>query len=157
MKFFDGNFDGFVDAAFDCHGVVAGSHQFLPFFVNGSGQNSRRGRAVTGHVTGFAGDLFDHLGAHVFKFVFEFDFLGYSYAIFGNRGRTPGFVDNDIAPLGTKGNHHCIGEGLDALQHGFTGFHVIFDNFGRHLIPPIMSFIGIEMLSRSRPERRLRA
>jgi hypothetical protein len=36
VKFFDGDFNGFVDAAFDGHGVVAGGNQFLAFFIDGS-------------------------------------------------------------------------------------------------------------------------
>ena len=129
VQLFDGDFHGFVDAAFDGHGVVAGGNQFLAFFVDGPGQNGGRGGAVAGHVAGFAGHFFDHLGAHVFELVFQFDLFGHGDTVFGDGRGSPGFVDNDVAALGAEGYHDCIGKRFDAVEHRFAGFHIIFNYF----------------------------
>src|SRR5208282_3928793 len=48
-----GDFNGFVDAALECHGAGAGSHGPHALPEDGLRQNRRRRRAVTGHVGGF--------------------------------------------------------------------------------------------------------
>jgi hypothetical protein len=122
-------FNRFFNAALDGHGVVTGRHQFLAFFIDRTRQNGGRGGSVTGHIAGFAGNFFDHLGAHVFEFIFEFDLFGNRDAVFGNGRGSPGFVDYDIAALGAEGYHHGIGQGLDALEHRLAGSHVVFNHF----------------------------
>jgi len=67
-------------------GFRARGHIFEAFAINRLGENGRRGRAVTGGVAGFAGDFADHLRAHVFVGVFQFDFLGHSHAVLGDGG-----------------------------------------------------------------------
>src|SRR5208283_3381109 len=89
-----GGFDGLVDAALDADGVCARSHIFEAFAINRLGENGRRGRAVAGGVAGFAGDFADHLRAHVFVGVLQFDFLGDGHAVLGDGGRTV-FLVND--------------------------------------------------------------
>ena len=60
-----GDFNGFLDAALQFHGIRTGAEVFHAFAENGLGQHRCGRGAVTGHVTGFAGDFLDQLGAHV--------------------------------------------------------------------------------------------
>jgi hypothetical protein len=100
LEFFDNDFNRGIYPPFNGHGIIAGRHQFLPLFINSSGQKRSRGCTITGRVTCFAGYLLDHLGAHVLELVFQFDLLGNGNAVFGNRGGTPGFVDDHVSALG---------------------------------------------------------
>ena len=76
VEVLDGGVDGLVDAALDADGVGAGGDVLQAFAINRFGQNGGGGGAVAGGVAGLAGDFADHLGAHVFIGVFQFDFLG---------------------------------------------------------------------------------
>ena len=50
------------------------------------GVNSRGSGAITGNRRGLAGDLLDHLRAHVFVGIFQLDLLGDGDAVLGDRG-----------------------------------------------------------------------
>ena len=58
------------------------------------------------------GHFAHHLGAHVFKWVFELDFLGDAHTVFGDGGGTKLLVENHVAALGTEG-------GLDGTSEDF--------------------------------------
>ena len=111
-----GGFDGLVDAALDADGVGAGGDELQAFAINRFGQNRRRGGAVAGGVAGLAGDFADHLGAHVFIGVFQFDFLGHRHAVLGDGGGAEFFVDDHVAALGSERGDDRLGEFLDAAQ-----------------------------------------
>ncbi len=72
------------------------------FAVDGFAEHGGGGCAVAGGVAGFAGDFAHHLGAHVFKGVFEFDFLGDSDTVFGHGRGAEFFVEHHVAALGPE-------------------------------------------------------
>ena len=59
---------------------------FAAFFDYCLRQNNCGCGAVAGNVVGFGGHFLDDLRAHVFKLVFEFDFLGDCHAVVGDEG-----------------------------------------------------------------------
>ena len=83
---------------------MASGYQFDAFSENLTGQYGRGRGAVASHVGGLAGDLFDHLRAHVFELVFELDFLGDGHAVFGDVRSAEGFIEHDIAALWGRGS-----------------------------------------------------
>ena len=93
--------NGFVDTAFNFHWIVAGSNKLGSFCINCLGKQGCGGGSVTSNITGFGGNLFNHLGAHVFKFAFQLDFFGNSYTVLGNNRRTKGFFEQDITSFGS--------------------------------------------------------
>ena len=112
----NGGLDGLVDAALDADRVGAAGDELQAFAINRLGQHRRRGRAVAGGVAGLAGDFADHLGAHVFVGVFQFDFLRDGHAVLGD-GRGAEFLVNDhVAALGSERGDDRLGELRDAAQ-----------------------------------------
>ena len=61
-------------------------------------------------VRGLGGDFLDHLGAHVFVGIFQFDFLGDGDAVLGDGGRAEGFFEDDVAARGAEGDLDGAGE-----------------------------------------------
>ncbi len=59
------HFNRFFNALLEDHGIGAGSDVLKTLTHDGLSQNRRRGRTVTGHVVGLAGNLFAQLGTHV--------------------------------------------------------------------------------------------
>jgi hypothetical protein len=55
--------------------------------------------------------------AHVLELVLELDLLGDGHTVLGDARRAVGFVEHDIAALGTERHAHGIGENVDAAQH----------------------------------------
>ena len=74
----------FVNAAFQIGGVHASGNVFHAFGNNGLSQNGCGGGAIACHIVGFGRNFFHHLRAHVFKFVFQFNFFGYGNTVFGD-------------------------------------------------------------------------
>ncbi len=109
--------DGPLDAALHGHGIGSGSHGLHAFTIDGLGQDSGGGGAIAGHVGGLRGDFAHHLRAHVFEGVFEFDFLGYGDAVFGDGGRTEFLLNHDVAALGTERDLHGVGQKVDAAEN----------------------------------------
>src|SRR5690606_16546259 len=50
--------------------------------------------------------------------VLELDVPGDGHAVVGDRRRAPLLVQDDVAPLGTEGHLHRVGEGVDATLQG---------------------------------------
>ena len=128
----DDVFDGDVDAALEVHRVHAGGDGFRALAHDGLGQNGRGGGAVTGVVIGLGGHFADHLGAHVFELVGQFDFLGDGHAVFRDARRAKGFVEHDITALGAEGDLHGVGQDVDALQHLVPRLGAEFNVFRSH-------------------------
>src|SRR5208283_2384685 len=101
-----GNGRDLVDAALDVDRAGTAGDIFQAFAINRLGQNRRRRRAVAGRVARFAGDFADHLGAHVFVRIFQFDLLGDRYAVLGDRWRTEFFVNDHVAALRSERGDH---------------------------------------------------
>jgi hypothetical protein len=85
-----------------------------------------RGGTVTGHVTGFAGHFFDHLGAHVFELVFQFDLLGHGDAVFGDRGDPQDLSMTTFLPLGPKVTTTASASALTPLSIASRAFMSYF-------------------------------
>src|SRR5262249_2363715 len=69
-------------------------------------------------------------------FVGKLDLFGDSDAILGDARRAIGFLHDDIAPLGTKGNLNRVIEDLDAAQHAVAGIGGKTELFGCHCETP---------------------
>jgi hypothetical protein len=87
-----------------------------PFLVDGLGEHGCGCGAVAGDVAGFAGDFADELGAHILIRILEFDLLGDSHAVLGNRRRTEFLVEDDVPAGRPEGGLDGLGEFLDAAQ-----------------------------------------
>ena len=86
FEFVYANFDSFVDTFTQNDGVCAGCKVFVAFYDNCLRKYSRRGGAVAYNVVRFGAGFLDYLRAHVFKRVFEFDFLGNGHAVVDYHG-----------------------------------------------------------------------
>ena len=113
---FHGGFHGLVDAALDADRVRAGGDVLQAFAIDRFGEHRRRRRAVAGGVARLAGDFADHLGAHVFIRVFQFDFLRDRHTVLGDRRGTEFFVDHDVAAFRAERRDDGPGELRHALQ-----------------------------------------
>ena len=121
LELLDDRLDGLVDAALDVHRVAARGHDLGAFAVDGLGQNGGGGGAVAGDVGGLAmATSRDHLGAHVFELVLEFDFLGDRDAVLGDVGGAEGLLDDDVTALGAEGDLDRIRQGVDAVENGLS-------------------------------------
>ena len=97
FQVFDDGFYRFVDAALDRHGVCAGGDGLDALTGNDLGKHRCGRGSVAGDVGCLGGDFLDHLRAHVFELVFEFDFFCNGHAVFGDGGRAEAFVKHDVA------------------------------------------------------------
>ena len=97
-------------------GLAPDGDELQAFAINRFGQHRRRGRAVAGGVAGLAGDFADHLGAHVFVGIFQFDFLGDGHAVLGDGRGAEFLVDDHVAAFGAERGDDRLGELLDAAQ-----------------------------------------
>jgi hypothetical protein len=98
----DDGVDGRVDAALQVHRVGAGGEVLETLVEDRLGVDGGGGGAVAGDVRGLAGDLLDHLGAHVLVGVLELDFLGDGDAVLGD-GRAPkDFSRTTLRPRGPR-------------------------------------------------------
>ena len=84
VEVFHGGCHGFLDAALDADRVRARGDKLQAFAINRLGEQRGGGGAVAGVIAGFAGDFADHLGAHVFAGILQFDFLGDGHAVLGH-------------------------------------------------------------------------
>ena len=111
-----GGVDSLLDAALEVDRVGASGDVLETVAEDRLGQHGRRGGAVAGCVTGLAGDLAHHLGAHVLVGILEIDFLGHSHTVLGDGRRTEFLVENHVAALGSEGHLDRLGQGANALE-----------------------------------------
>src|SRR5688500_11556419 len=90
---FDGRFNGFLNAALDADWAGAGGDELQTFAIDRFSQHGGGSSTVAGCVAGFAGDFADHLRAHVFIRIFQFDFLRDRDTVFGDGRGTELFVE----------------------------------------------------------------
>ena len=126
--------NGFVDAALDVDRARAAGDVFQAFAINRLGQHRRRRRAVARCVARLAGDFADHLRAHVFVRVFEFDFLRDRHAVLGDRRGTEFFVNDHVAAFRAERCHDGAREFLHALEQRLPRLLVEYQLFGCHNI-----------------------
>jgi len=74
------------------------------------------------------------LRAHILEMIRQLDFLCDGHTVLGDARRTPGFIEDDVPPLGPKGDLHGVGQRIDAFQHKVAGIGTEFDVFGGHLL-----------------------
>ncbi|MNV18902.1 hypothetical protein D3C71_1097420 [compost metagenome] len=142
LQLFNDCIHGDIDAALQVHRVHARRNRLGAFLDDGLGENSCRGGTVAGEIIGLRCHFAQHLRAHVFELVFQFDLFGDGDAVLGDAWRAERLVDDDVAALRAKRNFYRIGENIDATQHAFTGIGVEFDFFRSHLFTPsIGSFL----------------
>ena len=51
----------------------------------------------------------------------KLDLLGYGHAVLGDDGGAEALLEHDVAALGTEGDAHGAGQGVDALEHCAPG------------------------------------
>ena len=113
--------DCLFDAALEGHRIGSGCDRLHAFAEDCLGQYRGSGGAVAGDVARLAGHFTDHLSAHVFLRVAQFNFLGYGYAVFGDGWRTEFLFDDYVAASGAEGDLHSIGENVDAAKNRLAG------------------------------------
>ena len=69
---------------------------------------------IAGDSGSLGSDFLDHLSAHVFVGIFEFDFLGDGDAVLGDGRGAKFFVEHDVAALGSKGGDDGAGQFVNA-------------------------------------------
>ncbi len=108
---------GFVDTALQIHGVHARSYVLHAFAHDGLSQHGSCGGAVASVVRGFGSNFLNHLCAHVHELVFELDFFGYRYAVFGNGRSAERTVEHHIAAFRTQCGFYCVGQNVYTFNH----------------------------------------
>ncbi len=98
------------------------------------GQDGGGGGAIAGDVVGFDRRFLEELGAHVFKGVFQLDFLGDGDAVVGDGRRAELLVDGDVAALGAEGGGYGRGDRVDAAFQLAASVFREYDLLRRHFI-----------------------
>ncbi len=133
---FDDSGGRHVDAALQVHRVHASGNRFHAFFNDGLGQNGCGCCTVTRFVVGPGSNFLDHLCAHVFELVFQFDFFRYGYTVFGDARRAKGFVQHNVTAFGAQCDFDGIGKDVHTLKHLVTGVGPEFYVLSRHSVSP---------------------
>ena len=123
-KFFYCRVNSLVDAALYKDRVAACRYVAQAFAVDCLRQNCSSCSAVASIVGSLVRNFLDHLGAHIFKGVFKFDFLRNAYAVLCYQGSAVFFVDYDIAAFRAESRFDCLGENRYARENLFTGCFV---------------------------------
>ena len=124
--------DRLVHPALHQHRVDAGDDGAEALVVDGLGHDGGGGRAVAGDVGGLAGDLLDHLGAHVLVLVLELDLLGDGDAVLGDRRRAERLLDDDVAAARAERHLDGAGQLRDPALHRLPGVLIERDHLGGH-------------------------
>ena len=149
LEILDDGVDCDVDTALQVHRVHAGGNRLAAFAHDRLRQHGCGGGAVACGVVGLGGDLAQHLRAHVFELVLEFDFLGDGDAVLGDAGSAEALLDHHIAALRAERHLHRVGEDIDAAQHAFAGVSGKFNFFGSHVLDSLrMGAIGCRSFNR---------
>ena len=80
-------------------------------------------------------DFDDQFGTHVLEPVFQFDFFGNGYAVFGDRRSTKGFVDDYVATGRPHGYGHSVRQFLDAAKHAISSMILEEQLFSHDEVP----------------------
>ena len=134
VELFDGSGNSFVDTALQIHRAHTGGN-ILHAFVNDSlSQNGSCRCTVTGVVAGLGSNFFNHLSAHVFKLVFQFNFFCNRNTVFGDCRTAESAFENNVAAFRSESYLNGIGKNVNAVDH--TGTSVIAEQnlFCCHLL-----------------------
>ena len=127
--FFDGHFDGLIDAALDRHRVGARGNGFHAFAEDGLREDGRGGGAVAGNVRSLGGNFAQHLRAHIFQRILEFDLFGDGDAVLSNGRAAEFFLEHHVAAARAERDLYGIGQLIDAAQDCLAGIVTINDLF----------------------------
>jgi len=146
-ELFDADVDGLVDTSFEDNGICARSHVFAAFFDYCLRQNNCGCGAVAGNVVGFGGHFLDDLRAHVFKLVFEFDFLGDCHAVVGDEGAAVFAVYDHVSALGAECDFNGVGELIYAGFKSGSRVRSVFDLFCHNFLCSLFQIVMFIRLS----------
>ena len=118
--------NGFVDAAFEVHGIGTGGYVFEALAEDDLGKDRGGGGAVASDIAGLGSDFLDHLRPHVLIGVFELDFLGDGDAVFGDGRRPELLVQHDVAAFWPQRHLDGIGQLIDASLERVARRHIKF-------------------------------
>ena len=114
LQVLDHRVDGLLDPALERHRVRSSGHILQALADDGLGEDGRGGGAVTGDVVRRRRDLAHKLNALVFEDVLDLDLAGDRDAVVRDRGSAVLLVEDDVAPLGAKGDLDRVGKDVDA-------------------------------------------
>ncbi len=83
FEILDRGIHGLFNAALHRHRIGAGGDVSQSFLIDRQRQDGCGGRAIAGDVASFLRDCVDQLGAHVFEWIGQVDFLRYGDAVLG--------------------------------------------------------------------------
>ena len=109
--------DRSIDPATNRRRVTTSNDSANTFLENCSSQNGGGCCSVTGQIGSLLSDFRDQFGSHIFEAVFQFDFLGDRYTVFGNGRATERLVDNDVATGWAHRHGDGVSQFLDTFQH----------------------------------------
>ena len=124
--------NSFIHTALQVHWVGTCSNVFQTRADHGLCQNGSRCRTITCNVCSFGRNFLDHLSAHVFNGVFQFNFFGYGHTILGDLRRTKAFLDNHVTAFGSEGYFHGISQSIYPCAQFFACI-AIEANFLSHI------------------------
>ena len=130
-----------IDAALQVHWVQTSCNLLQAFFDDCLCQNGCGGGAVTSFVVGARSHFFDHLRAHVFELVFQFDLFCYGNTVFGDAWCTERFFQNNVTAFWAQRYFNCVCQDVYTLQHAVTGFGAEFYVFSSHCCNPYLFFV----------------
>ena len=133
LEFFHNGIRSLHDAPLEGDGVSPGSNVAQAFAVNAFSQHGSGSGAVAGHVIGFGRYFPDKLGSHVFKRVFQFNFLGHGYAVLGDEGGTEFFVNHYVAAGRAQRALDSLGNLFHAAEQSLAGGFVKLDLFSHNV------------------------
>ena len=134
----DEGFGTTVETAADHHRVGASSDHFEAFGDDGLCKDGCGGGTVAGDVIGLGGDFDQQASAHVFEWVFEFDFFCDRDTVVGDGRSAELLVDGDVAAAGSQGGLDGVSDGIYTTLEGATSLFVEIKLL-RHVFPLLKS------------------
>ena len=87
------------------------------------------GGAIARNIVGLGSNFLNKLRAHVFKRIFQFDFLRNGHTVVRDEGRAIFLVEHYVAAFGPQGDLDGIRQCVHAGLKGAAGFFAIFQLF----------------------------
>ena len=122
-----------VDTTLEIHGVSSCGDVLQPDADDALGKDRRCGRTVTGIVIGLRSHFLDELSTHIFKGIFELNFLSYGDTILGDVGSSIGLAEDDVAPLRAEGYLDGVRQSVDATLEAFACLYIELDFFSHNI------------------------
>ena len=133
LEVLDHRVDGPLDPALERHRVRASGNVLEALADDRLGEHGRGGGAVTGDVVRRRRDLAHQLNALVFEDVLDLDLAGDRDAVVRDRGSAVLLVEDDVAPLGAKGDLDRVGKDVDAALERAARILTELELFVRHV------------------------